>query len=78
MGKGALLTYTKDIISNRLPGKINYTTKEDLLDIFDSPISQAQLINMIDNYNPGTEGILILITSHSNATFFVTVNLKQK
>ena len=76
MGKGALLIYAKDVIANRLPSKIDYTTKEELLDIFDSPTSQGKLINMVDNYNPRTEGILILITSHSNATFFVTVNLK--
>ena len=76
MGKGALLAYAKDIISKRLPSKINYLTKEDLLDIFDSPTSESRLIKIIDNYNPRTEGILILITDYSNATFFVTVNLK--
>ena len=76
MGKGALLVYAKNVIANRLPSKIDYTTKGYLLDIFDSPASQSNLVNMVDNYNPREEGILVLITGHSNATFFVTVNLK--
>ncbi len=76
MGKGALLVYAQDVIGEKIPSKINYRTKEDLLDVFDSSSSQASLVEMVDNYNPKKEGIMSLITSHSNATFFVTVNLK--
>ncbi len=76
MGKGALLLYAQDIIAAGIPSKMNYRTKEELLDVFDEPSSQASLVEMVDNYNPKKEGIMTLITSHSNATFFVTVNLK--
>ena len=76
MGKGALLVYTKDVIGVRIPRKIDYRTKEEMLDIFDAPRSQAKLVEMIDNYEPKKEGIMALITSYSNATFFVTFKLK--
>ncbi len=76
MGKGALLVYAHDVIEMKIPNKNNYRTKEELLEVFDSPNSQDSLIEMVDNYNPKKQGILTLITSYSNATFFVTVNLK--
>jgi hypothetical protein len=76
MGNGALLVYAQDIIGAGIPSKMNYRTKEELLDVFDLPSSQASLVEMVDNYNPKKEGIMTLISSHSNATFFVTVNLK--
>jgi hypothetical protein len=76
MGKGALLVYAQDVIDEKIPNRFNYRTKEELLDVFDSPISQTSLFEMVDNYNPKNEGIMSLITSYSNATYFVTVNLK--
>ena len=76
MGRGALLVYAQDIIDTGFSSKKDYRTKEEMLDIFDMPDSQASLGEMIDNYNPKKEGIMTLITSHSNATFFVTFKLK--
>ena len=76
MGKGALLVYAQDVLEKKIPKKTNYRTKEDLLEVFDSPNSQASIVEMVDDYNPKIQGILALITSYSNATFFVTVNLK--
>ncbi len=75
-GRGALLVYARDIIEGRFPGEFDYMTKEEILDIFDEPTSKAELAEMIDNYEQNSEGIMTLITSHSNATFFVTIKLK--
>ena len=75
MGKGALLVYAKDVIEGGLPNKGNYRTKAEMLGIFDKPDSQAQLVEMIDNYEPKNEGIMTLITTYSDATFFVTYRL---
>ena len=75
MGKGALLIYAEDIINGRMPSKGSYRTRKEMLEIFDKPDSQARLANMIDNYEPKKEGIITLITSYSNATFFVTYRL---
>lgn len=74
-GKGALLTYAKDVIDLRIPSKTDYRTKEEMLELFDTPRSQAALVEMIDNYEPNKEGIMALITSYSNATYFVTIKL---
>ncbi|MFP4349998.1 MAG: hypothetical protein ACOCWY_05335 [Thermodesulfobacteriota bacterium] len=71
-GKGALLVYASIIIKGVFPDKIEYRTKKQILKIFDDPASQKQLREMIDGYDPKTKGIMTLITSHSNATFFVT------
>jgi hypothetical protein len=73
MGRGALLVYAQNVIDARLPRKLDYRTKKEMLAVFDAPHSQTSLATMIDSYNPRREGILTLITSHSNATFFVTV-----
>lgn len=54
------------------PNKIEYRTKKQILKIFGDPASQKELGEMIDGYDPKNEGIMTLITSHSNATFFVT------
>ena len=76
MGRGALMVYAVDVIENGVPSEHNYRTKEEILDIFDAPTSYAQLGDMIDNYDQKKEGVMTLITSFSNATFFVTVKLK--
>jgi hypothetical protein len=76
VGKGALLIYAKDVIDLRAPSKTDYRTKGEMLEIFDAPRSQSSLVEMIDNYEPKKEGIMALITSYSNATFFVTFKLK--
>ncbi len=75
MGRGALLVYASDVIENRFPTKHDYRTKEEILDIFDAPDSHNELENMIDKYDHKNQGIMTLITSHSNSTYFVTVKL---
>jgi hypothetical protein len=76
MGRGALLVYANDIVAKGLPNKHNYRTKNEMLDLFDAPVSKAKLEALINNYDQKSEGILTLITSYSNATYFVTVELK--
>ena len=76
MRRGALLVYASDVIKRGVPTAIDYRTKEKILDVFDTPSSHAKLQQMIDNYDPKTEGIMTLITSYSNATFFLTFKLK--
>ena len=75
MGKGGLLVYALDIINGKIPGKHDYRTKWELLEIFDQAYSQNQLRILIDNYDPKKEGIMALISSDTNATFFVTCKL---
>ena len=76
MGRGALLIYAIDILNGRIPSQIDYRTKDELLDIFENSDSRKSLNDMIDNYGPKNEGIMTLITSYSNATFFVTIKFK--
>ena len=76
IGRGALLVYANDVIEKGLPNEHNYRTKNEILDLFDAPDSKAKLEVLINNYDQQTEGILTLITSHSNATYFVTVKLR--
>jgi len=76
-GKGALLLYAADINNNsHIPNKEDYRKKDQILEIFDSPSSKSQLRSMINKYDAANEGILTLITSYSNATYFITVKLK--
>ena len=75
MGKGGLLVYAQDMLKGKIPEKHHYRTKQELLELFDQPASHNQLGNMIDNYDPKKEGIMVLITSHANATYFVTCKL---
>jgi len=75
MGRGAMLFYASDIIEGRLPSKQDFRKKEEILDVFDSSTSHAELKEMIDKYDHKNEGIMTLITSYSNATFFITVKL---
>jgi len=76
MGRGALLVYASDVIERRVPNSNDYRKKEEILDVFDSPASHDELEKMIDNYDHKNEGIMTLITSYSNATYFVTLKLK--
>jgi len=76
MGRGAMLVYASDVIEGRLLSKYDYRNKEEVLDVFDTPTSHAELEEMIDKYDHKNEGIMTLITSYSNATFFITVKLK--
>ena len=76
MGRGALLVYAREVIKRGLPNEHDYRTREEILEVFDAPQSHAQLNEMIENYDQSREGIMTLITSFSNATFFVTFKLK--
>ena len=54
----------------------DYQTEEDALELFlypdsESDSSYADLKKMITHYNPKNEGILVLITDFSNATYFI-------
>ena len=74
-GKGALLVYTDPVINGALPTEYDYLTKNDALAIIDGIDSKASLAALLSNYDPHTEGILVLIASTNSATFFVTVKL---
>jgi hypothetical protein len=74
-GRGALLVYAENVIESGFPTKHEYRGKEELSEIFDDLESRSQLEKLIDTYNQKSEGILILITSSANATYFVTVKL---
>ena len=76
-GRGALLVYASDPIEGAMPTEIDYRTEEEILEVFDASSSHAKLAQMIDTYDPKAEGIMTLITSYSNATFFVTFKLEQ-
>jgi hypothetical protein len=67
-----------DLLDNKLAwSSINYRNKKECLEFFDNMKSMKELGRLIDNYDPQTEGILIIITQ-SLATWFVTVKLKSK
>lgn len=76
MGRGAMLVYASDVIEGRLPTDFNYRTQKEILFIFDNPSSKATLKEMVEKYDYKKEGIMTLITSYSNATFFVTFKFK--
>jgi len=74
-GRGVLLVYTDSVINGKIPTEYDYTTKNDVLEIFDGIDSKASLAEHLSKYDPATEGILVLITSITNATFFVIIKL---
>lgn len=74
--RGAIVLYSFDVDNILQLSCIDYNTKEQSLDLFDSSNSRKDLETLIDNYDPKNQGILILITK-SNTTWFVTVNLKS-
>ena len=75
-GKGSMVVYATDIINSRMPKMIDYNPKKETYDFFDDEESQNKWHEMIDMYNPRKEGILLLITSFSNRSYFITVKLK--
>ncbi len=77
-GKGALLVFASVIIKGVFPSKIEYRTKKQILKIFGDPASQKELGEMIDGYDPRNKGIMTLVTSHSNASFFVTFKFGRR
>jgi hypothetical protein len=75
LGRGALLVYASDVVDGRALGNSNYRTRKEMLELFDEPASQAKLAKMIDEYDSAKEGVIVLITSHSNQTYFIFVKL---
>ena len=78
-GRGALIVYTSLLNIGHKLSDIDYNTKSESLFLFDNKKSRKELSVLIDNYDPKSEGIMVLITeSNANATWFVTVKLKSK
>jgi|GEM_PF-928925 len=77
-GKGAMLVYAYSVINGRIPNEHDYRTREEILEIFDDINSKASLAELLNKYEPRSEGILVLITSIDNATLFITVKLKSR
>ena len=75
-GKGAFLIFSRAIINGDTLLESDYKKMADALDMFDDPESYGDLSKLINKYNPKTEAIIIVVTS-SNATWFVTVELKR-
>jgi hypothetical protein len=74
-GRGAIVLYPFHVENITLLSCIDYHNKEESLDFFDNKKSRKELADLINNYDPENQGILIVITeTESNATFFVTVN----
>ncbi len=76
-GRGGLMLYSESVIDGHMPAQHDYRTSEELLDLYDDPFSKQRLADLVEDYDPKTQGILNLITS-SGATWFVTVNLKRR
>jgi hypothetical protein len=74
-GIGALLVYTDPVINGTIPTEDDYLTKNDVLEMIDGKDSKAGLAALLSKYDPHTEGILVFITSATNATFFHIVKL---
>lgn len=78
-GRGALVVHTHLLAIGTRPSMIDYHTRKQSLDLFDSKNSKHQLAEMIDRYDPGSQGVLVLITAtNANATWFITVKLKSR
>jgi len=78
-GRGALVVHTHLLEIGHQPSMIDYHTRKQSLDLFDSKNSKHELAEMIDGYDPNSEGILVLITAtNANATWFVDVKLKSR
>ena len=78
LGKGALLLYADSVINGHIPSMQDYRNRKDILELFDNIDSKTSLAMLLNEYEPSMEGILVLITSFSNATFFVKVKLKSR
>ena len=76
-GRGALVIPTFLIEVNTQISSTDYNNRNESLALFDSAKSRKDLKKLIDNYDPKTEGILILITQPNNASWFITVKLKS-
>ncbi|MFE8032851.1 hypothetical protein [Thiohalocapsa marina] len=75
-GRGAVMVYASDIINGAIPKNLDYRNNEEMLALFDSPSSKSKLGKLMGNYNPNTQGIMVLITDEYNATYFITFKLQ--
>ncbi len=76
-GRGALILHPFHVENIPQLSCIDYNTRDQSLDLFDNKKSRKDLANLIDNYDPKIQGILVLIT-RSNVTWFVTVKFKNR
>jgi len=76
-GRGALVIPTFLLEGNTQISSTNYNNRNESLALFDDTNSRKELKELIDNYDPKTEGILVLITQADNASWFITVKLKS-
>ena len=76
-GRGAIIFYPFHVENVPQLSCVDYNTKDESIDLFDNRKSRKDIAELIENYNPENQGILILITK-SNATWFVTVKLKSE
>lgn len=74
-GRGAMMVYASDIIDGDGPREYDYRKKEEILEVFDDPLSYQSLERMIEGYDQKKEGIMVMITDYSNATYFITFKL---
>jgi hypothetical protein len=77
-GTGALLVYTDPAIEGTIPAEDDYLSRNDVLEIIDGKEPKTALAALLSNYDPGTEGILVLITSATNTPFFTTIKLSSR
>ena len=75
-GRGAIVLYPFRVGNVSQLSCVDYNTKDESLDLFDNRNSRKDIAELIENYDPKNQGILILITK-TNATWFVTVKLKS-
>jgi len=67
-GRGALVIPTFLLEGNSQISSTDYNNRNESLALFDSAKSRKDLKKLINNYDPKTEGILILITQSNNAS----------
>lgn len=78
LGKGALLVYADSVLAGHIPGANSYRTRKEILELFDNVDSTVSLNKLIEAYDPKSEGVMVVITSINNASYFVTVKLKSR
>lgn len=76
-GRGAIILHPFRVKNIPQLSCIDYSTRDQSLDLFDNKKSRKDLAELIDSYDPKNQGILVLIT-RSNATYFVTVTFKDR
>ena len=75
-GRGAIVLYPFHVENVTQLSCVDYNNKDESLDLFDNRKSRKDIAELIENYDPKKQGILILITK-TKAAWFVTVKLKS-